>query len=109
MTSTNLDEKHAPSVKNDHVEDNGVAEQQNHISISDPKLDASEAFKGDDSDGRIEWTRKQVAATISLSGLYVGMFGLRWTTLLALTLYRIADTSLFRWCIFDIHLCRHWW
>ncbi|KAK1043777.1 hypothetical protein LTR74_018395 [Friedmanniomyces endolithicus] len=30
------------------------------------------ALKGDDSDGRVSWTTKQVLATISLSGLYVG-------------------------------------
>ncbi|OQN95523.1 hypothetical protein B0A48_18506 [Cryoendolithus antarcticus] len=30
------------------------------------------AFKGDDSDGRVNWTTKQVLATISLSALYVG-------------------------------------
>lgn len=30
------------------------------------------AIKGDDSDGRINWTTKQVLATISLSALYVG-------------------------------------
>ena len=31
------------------------------------------AVKGDDSDGRIDWTFKQILATLSLSGLYVGM------------------------------------
>jgi hypothetical protein len=30
------------------------------------------AYKGDDSDGRVDWTLKQVLATIFLSGLYVG-------------------------------------
>lgn len=30
------------------------------------------ALKGDDSDGRVNWTTKQVLATISLSALYVG-------------------------------------
>ncbi len=29
--------------------------------------------KGDDSDGRVEWSMRQILATISLSGLYVGM------------------------------------
>ena len=33
------------------------------------------ALKGDDSDGRIDWTLKQVLATLFLSGLYVGKFG----------------------------------
>jgi hypothetical protein len=30
------------------------------------------AVKGDDSDGRVDWTPKKVVATIFLSGLYVG-------------------------------------
>ena len=30
------------------------------------------AIKGDDSDGRVNWTAKQILATTSLSGLYVG-------------------------------------
>lgn len=30
------------------------------------------AIKGDNSDGRVNWTLKQIIATISLSGLYVG-------------------------------------
>ena len=37
-------------------------------------LENSGAIKGDDSDGRVNWTRKQILATISLSGLYVGQF-----------------------------------
>ena len=35
-------------------------------------LENSGAIKGDDSDGRINWTLKQVLATIFLAGLYVG-------------------------------------
>jgi len=31
-----------------------------------------EAEKGDDSDGKVTWTTKQVLATIFLSALYVG-------------------------------------
>lgn len=31
-----------------------------------------DAIKGDDSDGRVDWTFKQIVATVSLSGLYVG-------------------------------------
>ena len=33
-----------------------------------------EAVKGDDSDGKIDWTWKQIAATVSLAGLYVGEY-----------------------------------
>jgi hypothetical protein len=37
-----------------------------------PDLENRGAIKGDDSDGRINWTAKQVLATLFLSGLYVG-------------------------------------
>lgn len=37
-----------------------------------PDLENLGAIKGDDSDGRINWTTKQVLATLFLSGLYVG-------------------------------------
>lgn len=33
---------------------------------------AAHVFKGDDSDGRVNWTWKHVIATISLCGVYVG-------------------------------------
>jgi len=42
-----------------------------------PDLENRGAIKGDDSDGRVNWTTKQVLATIFLSGLYVGQFGRR--------------------------------
>ena len=29
--------------------------------------------KGDNSDGRVEWSKRQILATLSLSALYVGM------------------------------------
>ena len=35
-------------------------------------LENSRAIKGDDSDGRVNWTLKQVLATTFLAGLYVG-------------------------------------
>jgi hypothetical protein len=40
-----------------------------------PDLENRGALKGDDSDGQINWTTKQVLATLFLSGLYVGQFG----------------------------------
>ena len=36
-------------------------------------LENHDAEKGDDSDGKINWTWKQVVATLCLCGLYVGM------------------------------------
>ena len=32
-------------------------------------------IKGNDSNGKVDWNFKQVAATVSLSGLYVGRSG----------------------------------
>ena len=37
-----------------------------------PDLENRGAIKGDDSDGRVNWTVRQVLATLFLSGLYVG-------------------------------------
>ena len=41
------------------------------ISDLTPDLENRGAIKGDDSDGRINWTTSQVLATLFLSGLYV--------------------------------------
>jgi hypothetical protein len=37
-------------------------------------LENRHAVKGDDSDGKVDWTLKQILATIFLSGLYVGRY-----------------------------------
>jgi hypothetical protein len=38
--------------------------------------DDLEAFKSDNSDGKINWTPQQICATISLALIYVGMFAI---------------------------------
>jgi hypothetical protein len=46
-----------------------------HVTTVDdltPDIENRGAIKGDDSDGRVNWTTKQVLATLFLSGLYVG-------------------------------------
>jgi hypothetical protein len=49
-------------------------ERADTIDALTPDLENRGAIKGDDSDGRINWTLKQVLATLFLSGLYVGQF-----------------------------------
>lgn len=44
-----------------------------HHEIADLEIEKSHAAKGDESDGRVDWTWKQILATISLCGVYVGM------------------------------------
>lgn len=36
-------------------------------------IENRDAVKGDDSDGKVDWTWTQIVATISLAGLYVGV------------------------------------
>ncbi len=54
-----LDGKHDPTA----VRHDEVAEHWN---------EKTGVAKGDDSDGRVNWTWKQILATISLCGVYVG-------------------------------------
>ena len=51
----------------------GVKEKETKDDLS-VDLENSGAVKGDDSDGRVDWTFKQILATVSLCGLYVGTF-----------------------------------
>lgn len=73
-----------------HGEDKERRESQTESALSDVgdqekadhKPDAQEhhdtgPIKGDFSDGRVNWTTKQILATIGLCGLYVGMFSSR--------------------------------
>jgi len=57
-----------------------------------------DAEKGDDSDGKVNWTWKQVVATLCLCGLYVGEFtrqppGL---SMIKLTVRRFANPIVLR-------------
>jgi hypothetical protein len=64
------------SIKNDAAGlEKPFVERVETIDALTPDLENRGAFKGDDSDGRINWTTKQVLATLFLSGLYVGQFG----------------------------------
>lgn len=62
--------------KNDNIqhelESLGDLENPDNTAALHVDLTNSGALKNDDSDGRVNWTPKQVLATIFLSGLYVG-------------------------------------
>ncbi|KEF62015.1 uncharacterized protein A1O9_03587 [Exophiala aquamarina CBS 119918] len=44
----------------------------NHHEVVEVEIEKSHAAQGDESDGRVDWTWKQIIATISLCGVYVG-------------------------------------
>lgn len=48
------------------------SEKSNEVHIHD--IDEKGPVKGDYSDGRVNWTLKQIVATMALCGLYVGMY-----------------------------------
>lgn len=57
----------------DSEKSRGDSEKTNEVHIHD--IDEKGPVKGDFSDGRVNWTSKQIVATIALCGLYVGMYG----------------------------------
>lgn len=83
-----------------------------HIDANDTKrehiaVDNNLAFKGDDSDGQVDWTLRHSIAALSLGMLYAGelyfiiplTLGFRWSTELAfnadnLSLNRFANNAL---------------
>jgi hypothetical protein len=56
------------TVAHDHVE-NASLERTDTFELD---LKNEHALKGDDSDGKVNWTWKQIIATISLSMIYTG-------------------------------------
>lgn len=66
-------EKETSQVHSEHFEHHNEKHNDLHkVGTLGVDLDNSEAVKGDDSDGRVNWTPLQIVATVSLSGLYVG-------------------------------------
>lgn len=51
------------------IDSSQVSHQEDTVHIDSEK---ARAAKGDDSDGRVNWTWKQIIAVISLCGVYVG-------------------------------------
>lgn len=82
-TTTQTTEKVAPQGLMDHNEKKDTAYEQvekkddssnelHHVNTLGVDKENHEAEKGDDSDGKVNWTWKQILATIFLSALYVG-------------------------------------
>ena len=75
-----MDRKDEASLKSrdKHDQDNAPGSEKHleakveNDNIFAPDLKNRGAFKGDDSDGRVNWTPRRVLATLFLSGLYVG-------------------------------------
>jgi hypothetical protein len=61
LESSNFEEKHGSQITQHH--ESLSAHDHEHV---------SHVAKGDDSDGQVNWTWKQILATISLCGVYVG-------------------------------------
>ena len=74
MASTVADEKQIHQVDAQHVERHHSDNELQKVSTLGVDLENRDAVKGDNSDGQINWTTKQILATISLSALYVGEF-----------------------------------
>ena len=53
-------------------DDEGTATHDEITTAAAKDLEGQGIVKSDDSDGRVEWTWRQIFATLSLCGLYVG-------------------------------------
>lgn len=69
------DKEHVERVEEHSSQENDI----HRIPTLGVDLANAEADKGDESDGKINWTKKQIAATIFLCGLYVGTYTRRCT------------------------------
>ena len=65
--------------KHTHVEDNGLQKSETH---DDLHVHNELAFKGDDSDGHVEWNTKAKIAAVSLGMLYAGKYSGEWSCII---------------------------
>lgn len=74
MAAANIEEKRSQDVSAEHDEiiGNDKSNELHKVPTLGVDIENHEAEKGDDSDGRVTWTTKQILATIFLSALYVG-------------------------------------
>lgn len=74
MAAANIEEKRSQDVSAEHDEiiGNDKSNELHKVPTLGVDIEDHEAEKGDDSDGRVTWTTKQILATIFLSALYVG-------------------------------------
>jgi len=80
MAATNIEEKPVQQTTAEHNEVIGSDKSDELQKIPTLGVDREnhEAEKGDDSDGKVTWTTKQILATIFLSALYVGQSCAEW-------------------------------
>ncbi len=76
MAATATEEKRAEHITAEHneVTSNHKSDELHKVTTLGVDVENHEAEKGDDSDGKVTWTTKQVLATIFLSALYVGQW-----------------------------------
>jgi len=74
MAATNIEEKPTQQTTAEHNEVVGSdkSDELHRIPTLGVDVQNHDAEKGDDSDGKVTWTTKQILATIFLSALYVG-------------------------------------
>lgn len=57
-----------------HVRTNKLEKTETHETLVAVDIENHQAFKGDDSDGKVAWTWKKLLAAAFLSMLYTGKF-----------------------------------
>lgn len=96
------------------VTDLDKSKKMNTVDALAVDLENRGAVKGDNSDGRVNWTFKQICATIALSGLYVGkilpshVIKQKYYTILTITTDRISTSTFLRWRKPEVHRRRYW-
>ena len=63
-------------VEQSHVDEIKTSHSVDELEYSANDIEKQRVVKGDDSDGRVEWSTQQILATLALSALYVGMCSL---------------------------------
>ena len=89
--------EHAPTPTDSSLE------LQKEMTLTGVDMNNTHALKGDDSDGKVEWTLRSIFAAIFLAALYTGMNRLQPRMVFNLTLVRFSGHSLLHWRLSWIH------
>lgn len=73
--NNHVEELERVSTKDEHSRTNSLEKVQTQDTLAAVDLDNSQAFKGDESDGKIQWTIRKWFAAAFLAMLYTGMLG----------------------------------
>lgn len=94
---------HVERINTNHSTSLHGEELKKEHTLRNVDLENRNAFKGDDSDGKIEWTVRKILASAFLAMLYTGMMFIETTADLKILkkyllthTYRLADPSLLR-------------